>query len=162
MSDTFLIGDTHFGHKNIVEFEPRSRFFTSVEEHDAQLVENWNSVVRKQDVVWVLGDVVFGTQSFETLALLKGRKKLVMGNHDTYPSKKYLEHFTRIVGSTELRGYLLTHIPIHPSQFRRFKGNIHGHLHNRCLDDPRYVCVSADRINLTPVSLDALVSKHFQ
>ncbi|MGZ8172976.1 MAG: metallophosphoesterase [Methylobacter sp.] len=159
MADTFLIGDTHFGHKNIIKFEPRCRFFRSVEEHDAQLVANWNSVVRKQDVVWVLGDVLFNKESFETLKLLKGCKKLVMGNHDKYPSRDYLNHFTRIVGSAELNGYLLTHIPIHPSQFRRYKGNIHGHLHSNSIDDPRYICVSAERINLTPISFNALINK---
>ena len=157
MADTFLIGDTHFGHRKILDFEAAHRPFPSIEQHDEALVERWNSVVRKRDTVWHLGDVLFGRHSFKHLARLNGTKKLVMGNHDCYPSAAYLEHFNRIVGAAEVAGCILTHIPVHDSQFRRYKANIHGHLHSRKLDDPRYICVSAEHNNLTPVSLDVVI-----
>lgn len=156
MPDIFLIGDTHFGHRKILEFEAAARPFSNIDEHDDALVDRWNSVVRPKDTVWHLGDVLFGSGSFRHLPRLNGIKKLVMGNHDHYPSALYLEHFNRIVGAAELAGCLLTHIPVHDSQFRRYKANIHGHLHSRKLDDPRYVCVSAEHNNLTPISLESV------
>lgn len=78
------------------------------------------------------------------LELLNGVKKLVMGNHDRYPCALYLEYFSQVVGTAETRGCILTHVPVHPSQFGRYKANIHGHLHSSKMDDVRYINVSAE------------------
>lgn len=153
----FVIADTHFGHKNIIGFEADTRPYASIEEHDADLVYRWNSVVRKNDTVWHLGDVLFDTAAFDTLAQLNGVKKLVMGNHDRYPSAKYLEHFSQIFGTVKMRDCVFTHVPVHPYQFYCFKANVHGHMHSNSLDDPRYICVSAEQVNLTPILLDTVM-----
>jgi calcineurin-like phosphoesterase family protein len=55
-----------------------------------------------------------------------------------------------------LPGILLTHIPVHPSQLRRGVLNVHGHLHARTINDPRYVCVSLEQTGFRPVRLDQL------
>ena len=157
MNKIFVIADTHFGHKKVIEFEAEKRPFKTIEEHDTELVRRWNSVVGRKDTVWHLGDVLFGQDSFKTLSLLNGVKKLVMGNHDRYPAAKYLEYFSQITGAAELRDCILTHIPIHPEQFNRYKRNIHGHLHNEHLHDVRYICVSVEQTNLAPVLLEALL-----
>ena len=153
----FVIADTHFGHKQVINFESEHRPFTTIQKHDAELVYRWNSVVNKKDTVWHLGDVLFGREAFATLGLLNGVKKLVMGNHDKYPSHLYLEHFNQIVGSVKLRDCILTHIPIHPDQFRRSKFNIHGHMHGNKLDDPRYINVSCENTGLAPILLDTAI-----
>ena len=157
MNRIFIIADTHFGHKKIIDFESASRSFATIEEHDDELVRRWNNTVGKKDTVWHLGDVLFGEGAFATLGRLNGVKKLVMGNHDHYPTAKYLEHFNTVLGCAQLRGYILSHVPVHPAQFGRFKGNLHGHLHSKTLDDPRYINVSAERLNLTPALLDTLL-----
>ena len=157
MNRIFVISDTHFGHKKIIEFEAENRPFATVEEHDAELVRRWNAAVKPKDTVWHLGDVLFGRGSFKILGALNGVKKLVMGNHDRYPSQLYLEHFSQVVGSAEMRGCILTHVPVHPSQFERYKANIHGHLHSTRLEDERYINVSAECIGLAPVPLDDLL-----
>jgi len=160
MNRTFVISDTHFGHKKILEFESDNRPFSTIEYHDSELIKRWNDVVGKKDTVWHLGDVLFGRDSFSILPKLNGIKKLVMGNHDRYPCALYLEHFSQICGSAELRNCILTHIPIHPEQFRRYKLNIHGHLHSRKMEDARYVNVSAEQINLTPILLDKVIASN--
>lgn len=157
MNRVFIIADTHFGHSKIIELESAARPFASVEEHDNELVRRWNDTVGPKDTVWHLGDVLFGAAAFSTLAKLNGVKRLVMGNHDHYPAAKYLEHFNSIHGTATTHGYILTHVPVHPGQFERFAGNIHGHLHSHTLDDPRYINVSAERINLTPALLDTVI-----
>jgi calcineurin-like phosphoesterase family protein len=153
----FVIGDTHFGHKKILELEKESRPFKTIEEHDNELVYRWNSVVNKNDTVWHLGDVLFGKESFQTLYKLNGFKHLVMGNHDCYPMEDYKKHFNKIVGCIKLRECIFSHIPISDSQFYRFKANIHGHMHSNKLDDSRYINVSAEQINLTPKLLDTVI-----
>jgi calcineurin-like phosphoesterase family protein len=155
----YLIADTHFSHRNIIRFEGEARPFATIEEHDAELVARWNATVTKQDTVWHLGDVLFGSAAFAILPQLNGTKKLVLGNHDRYPIARYLQHFTRVAGVAELGGCILSHVPVHPSQFPRFRANIHGHLHSRSLDDPRYINVSVERIGLRPVALDELLSR---
>lgn len=161
MIETFFIGDTHFGHRNIIAFDGVREFrpFASIEEHDAELVRRWNSVVRPNSPVWVLGDFCFGKRNIEIAAQLNGKKRLVMGNHDMYASADYLRHFDRLAGVVELKGGVLSHVPVHPSQLERWAFNIHGHLHIGTVDDPRYFCASAEQINLTPVSLDVILER---
>jgi len=155
----FVISDTHFGHKKIIEFESGARPFKTIEEHDDELVRRWNDTVHPHDTVWHLGDVLFGECSFQTLERLNGRKKLIMGNHDHYPTHKYLVHFSAIFGVVKMRDYIFSHVPVHPNQFGRFLGNVHGHMHSNVLNDPRYINVSAEQINLTPILLDSILPR---
>jgi calcineurin-like phosphoesterase family protein len=37
--------------------------------------------------------------------------------------------------------------------------NVHGHIHARRINDPRYINVCVEQINYTPVSYDWLVAK---
>lgn len=155
MSEIFLISDTHFGHHNILEFEREARPFTSIFEHDETLVENWNKIVGKNDTIFHLGDVLFGKHNFPILYRLNGRKKLILGNHDQYPSEEYLKHFTKLHSCYKFDGNIFTHIPVHESQLQhRFKLNIHGHLHSKTIPDERYFNVSCERIKLHPISYD--------
>lgn len=157
----FVIGDTHFGHHKIIlpHFEKAHRNFETIEEHDEVLVYRWNSVVRNRDTVYHLGDVLFGLHSFRHLARLNGTKKLVAGNHDVYPTARYLEHFNSVFGAVKVRDCILTHIPVHESQFYRYRFNVHGHLHSKQLEDRRYICASAEHNNLTPIELDRLLAE---
>lgn len=58
MTNTWFIGDTHFYHKNIIDYENRP--FKSVEDMNKGLIDTWNSRVKKLDRVFVLGDFCFG------------------------------------------------------------------------------------------------------
>lgn len=161
MNEIFFIGDTHFGHKNILKFEPEKRKFDSIEEHDEYIVSQWNKTVSKKDTVWHLGDVMFGQDNIELLGRLNGLKKLVMGNHDSFQIERYAKYFNRIFGVGQCHGFVLTHIPVETTQFFRWKGNIHGHTHSRVLDDPRYFNVCCEQINMTPISYDELSEKFY-
>lgn len=165
---TWFTGDSHFGHEKIIEYEKENRPFASIEEHDEALIERWNSVVQPQDLVWHLGDVVFGDKVknlVRVLPRLKGRKRLIMGNHDT-PSliAAYLEYFEAIGGAVFLpvkgdKKILLTHIPVHPCQLEhRAVANVHGHMHSNFLDDPRYINVSVECWQLKPVSFEQVMA----
>lgn len=82
MSNRFFISDTHFGHKNIINYSDRP--FDNFEDMDWQIVNNWNHVVGDTDVVYHLGDVAMGdsTRWDNILKSLNGYKVLVTGNHD--------------------------------------------------------------------------------
>lgn len=79
MPNTWFTADTHFNHKNIIEYD-RLPFKDVVEMNDA-ITERWNAVVAAEDSVYHLGDVGFG--DFERwFNALNGRKFLIRGNHD--------------------------------------------------------------------------------
>ena len=156
MNRVFVISDTHFGHRRIIEFEAAARPFASIEDHDRALVERWNATVKPKDTVWHLGDVFFGKDGHAVLSALHGLKKLVLGNHDHYPLEVYQRYFSKVYGAAEFGGCVLTHVPVHPGQLeRRYRLNIHGHMHSRSVGDPRYVCVSAEHTGLSPILMDA-------
>ena len=156
MSNIFFIGDTHFGHNNILK-HCRGQF-DDIEAHNEHLVERWNSVVKPNDVVWHLGDVaLWKAESLTIMDRLKGQKKLVMGNHDTYGTDAFLQHFDKLFGAIGFRGGIMTHIPVHSTHLEhRWKFNIHGHMHDHNIDDDRYINVSCEQINFTPIEWEEL------
>jgi len=166
---TFIISDTHFGHRNIIKFKDKdgnlTRPFKSVEEMDELMVKNWNSVVQPEDRVYHLGDVVMNRRCLEIFNRLNGRICLIKGNHDIFKLKDYTPYFDdiRAYKVYPKHGLILSHIPVHPNQLKgRFKYNIHGHLHQNFVTkedesiDERYVNVCVENINYTPLDFDDL------
>jgi calcineurin-like phosphoesterase family protein len=160
----YVISDTHFGHENILKFEPEARgHFNTIEEHDLDLLERWNSVVRPKDTVWHLGDVYFG-DGYQVLYALNGIKKLVLGNHDAGKEKVLMQYFSKIYGVAIFGDCILSHVPIHPYQLvKRYRKNIHGHMHSKNVmtedgyADDRYECVSVEHTDLKPVLLQHVI-----
>ena len=164
MTEIFFIGDTHFGHKNILTFKDEDGNlirpgFSCIDDMNERLVDNWNSVVRKQDKVIHLGDVAFGKEALQICKRLNGIKHLVLGNHDGLGIQAYAEIFSKIFGVKYVgkNTAICTHIPIHQSSFRHFKINIHGHLHEKTLDQPQYFNVSCEQIGYQPICIDSIM-----
>jgi len=151
MGEVFVISDLHFGHNNMA----LHRGFSSSVEHDAHIVGCWNSVVKKNDTVYILGDITMEkTQPYPILSALNGFKKVILGNHDQPQHvPELLKYVNSVCSMLSLKGFVLTHCPIHPSELERFKKNIHGHVHENTLPDDRYVNVSCEVINYTPILL---------
>lgn len=185
MKKIFLIADLHFGDSDMVtildgNFHPL-RPFKTIEEHDEFLIDNWNKTVDVSDKVYVLGDVAQKKKDLEKFARLKGKKILIKGNHDVYELKEYAKYFKDVRATHRLthplcNGLLMSHIPVHPMSLgeKAHKLNIHGHIHDRVVVrdkhypsdgtmeiDPRYFCVSAERIQYTPIELDVLLDIRF-
>jgi len=81
-SKVFFTADSHYGHKNIMNFSERP--FITVETMDDALIRNWNSVVPTDGIVFHLGDFSFhnAQHSKWILGQLNGRIILIKGNHD--------------------------------------------------------------------------------
>lgn len=150
----YFISDLHLGHKKILQFSSEWREGSTVDEHDEWIINQWNSVVKKHDVVWLLGDVAFTRQGLEKCLRLNGVKKLVMGNHDQFTTTAYeLNGFRVMGGIVKYKGFWLSHAPVHPAELRGCK-NIHGHVHSESIDDDRYINVCVEVQNGLPRLLD--------
>ena len=164
MARVFFIADLHLSHTNMA----LKRGFATVEEHDEHIIAKWNSVVSKRDVTYILGDVTMEKSTpYHLLDRLNGVKHVVLGNHDRRQDvKKLLEYVDSVAGMVQYKGIMLTHCPIHPMELDyRFKHNIHGHIHDKIvmkmLDgweeiDERYICVSCERVDFSPKTLEEL------
>lgn len=175
---TFIISDTHFGHKGITDFEHSDgtpmRPFASWQEADMTMVDNWNKIVKPGDKVYHLGDVAFSRLGLDLVKLLNGRINLVRGNHDDQQARRYLEvGFRNIYGVKQINGVWLTHMPMHEMSAGedRVKLNVHGHLHRNKVppsdevdwrdgidEHPKYFNACVEQINYTPMDLDMILA----
>lgn len=159
MSKVRFIGDLHLGHESIVKFSSSFRGnVTNVDEHDAWIVEQWNSVVAKNDTVKVLGDVCFDDKKLPLLKKMKGNKHLYLGNHDQASIDKYKEYFSYIHAFHKYKGIWIGHCPIHPDELRG-RYQIHGHVHQNIIKDDRYLCVSVEMVGGKPMAFEDIVAQ---
>lgn len=158
----YVISDLHFGHENIIKYSNGLRGGTNMKEHDEWLIHQWNSVVTKHDLVYVLGDVAIDQEGLKYVKKLKGNKMLVRGNHDVWGTKRYLEYFQEVHGLLNYRRvFWMTHAPIHPESLRSLV-NLHGHVHQNSLQDSRYINCCVEMSYGVPQSLDELYEKRIK
>lgn len=121
------------------------------------MVDMWNAVVKPNDVVYHLGDVVMNRRCLPIVSKLHGDKRLILGNHDIFDNSDYLKYFKRLHGSFKLDDMLLTHIPVHVDSIAGWAVcNVHGHIHSQSIPNPKYFNVSVEQINYTPIALEDL------
>ncbi|MCL2130350.1 MAG: metallophosphoesterase [Treponema sp.] len=172
----FFTADTHFCHSNIIHSCERP--FDCVDEMNLALIKNWNSLVTRNDEVYILGDFLYpgsAREANEILSKLKGRKYLVKGNHEKYLTDPEFKSgaFEWIkdyyILKHESMNFVLFHFPL-LSWYRSHYGSIHlyGHLHNSGIKNPdfrkklnllgpRAVNVGVDVNDFYPVSMYQII-----
>lgn len=60
MDKKYYISDLRISHKRAIDYDDRP--FSSTEEMDCMLINNWNSVVSKNDTVYVVGDFIWSKE----------------------------------------------------------------------------------------------------
>ena len=170
--DIWIISDHHFSHANMCKFTnydgSKVRPWTDVNEMDEAMINSWNSVVKDWDKLYHLGDFSMGWKELpgKVMGRLKGRKRLVRGNHDMCPTSEYMKYFEDIYGVRVFSEskLIFSHYPLHAESIKEGWLNVHGHLHDNYvkmkngLADPRYFNVSVERINYTPIHFDELAA----
>ena len=140
----FYISDLHLLCKNQTKegLNHDNRPFETVEEMSQYILQRWNTRVTNADKVYILGDIALRGRSNALIGLvaqLKGRKILVIGNHDSVDDYRYQQLFERIVPYEEVEDAFggknykicLMHYPILCWK-NQHRGTIHlyGHVHN--------------------------------
>ena len=177
---TLFTSDLHLGHKNIVDLCKRP--FADADEMDAALIECWNRKVKKNDVVYLIGDAVWDKKKVaHYMERLSGKKILVSGNHDSSWIKREecQRYFEMIVPYLEvhLNGHPITmcHYPMlewrssREESKRKLGYLIHGHIHNRIAEEYRQLFLQFNALNagadinaFEPVTFDELLDNNYQ
>lgn len=120
--------------------------------HEA-MIRNWNERVKHEEVVYVVGDFLFGgrTRLAKIIPRLYGKKILIRGNHDTASTKHYFDLGFEDVRENELitlqkQGgekikVLISHFPWYPiTQYTKIvkKDSTYIHLKPASEHDIRY------------------------
>ena len=102
----YLTSDSHFSHKNIIKYCDRP--FTYIEEMNETIINNWNSVVKPNNIVFHLGDFAFGTiaQWEEIRSRLNGHIHLILGNHDMHNWHTSRDRMLEMFESVEMQAYV--------------------------------------------------------
>ena len=140
------------------------------------LMNNWNSVVKKDDIVYHLGDFALADDEElkELYSKLNGIIILIRGNHDGKSVKYYEEIGFKVLTNAPIKldeyKLILSHTPVSDTKIPEGYINIHGHIHNKKLTDgyqtklysvDKHINVSVDAINFKPLSLEEIIKNKF-
>jgi calcineurin-like phosphoesterase family protein len=175
----YFTSDTHFCHNQKFIYEPRG--FFSIEKHDKAIIENWNKIVNKNDIVYHLGDVMLNDneKGLKYLKSLNGEIHIICGNHDSTVRREFYNTLPNVVEVCDAKTikigkqyYFLCHYPAITANYddkpyHNHLINLFGHVH--CKEkfyipwDPLYTDpnpfmynVVLDAHNCYPVSIEQI------
>jgi len=153
---TFVTSDHHFG-----SFKLPSFLQVYTEKQEQELIEKWNSIVGKDDVVYYNGDFCDGNvmDMCSYFKKLNGQIVLIRGNHDRFSDDLYKAVFKDVVDEVVLKDLDLTihHVPAAPVHTRR---EVFGHLHRSLvhpLNSSTGFCSCVQFSDGYPVSLEKIL-----
>jgi calcineurin-like phosphoesterase family protein len=169
MVKIWFVADTHFGHANIIGYA--SRPFGSLEKMNEAMVRNWNSRVKKHDLVFHLGDFCFhNTENGKEgegdmvnaeayLERLNGHITFIVGNHDKNNSLNSIITYCVInYGGEEV---FLTHNPEECNT--KFRINLVGHVHGlwriKRVKNTYLVNVGVDVWDFHPIDINEILAE---
>ena len=173
MGRIFVTSDLHFGHDRQFLYGPRG--FNSIQEHDETVIKNWNEIVRPDDTVWVLGDLMLGDNAhgMSCLNQLNGTLNVCLGNHDTDSRKFLYENTAWKIASVQYATvikygkyhFYLSHYPtmtanLEKEHLTQCLINLFGHTHSNKKfynDIPFMYNVALDANENKPVLLDDII-----
>jgi calcineurin-like phosphoesterase family protein len=174
MGKIWFTSDLHLGHDREFMYGPRG--FSSIFQHDEELLARWNSVVAPEDTVYILGDLILNSNEhgMKFLNWLNGEFHVILGNHDTSTRIKLYEECEKIKSiqyATMIKykkGYFyLSHYPTLTANYEE-EGpwhkniiNLYGHTHQQTKffdGNPFMYHVGLDSHNCYPVNIDEIIS----
>lgn len=169
--NVWFSSDWHLFHNNIIKYTNRP--FSSVEEMNSSIIENWNSKVQNNDICYILGDLGFPRNrddyySLESLIRKLNGKEIhfICGNHDKDLKGSTKDLFTSYSSYMEVdvneQFVVMSHYPMlswNKSFYQSWM--LHGHCHGTLPEDPhsKRVDVGVDCWNYSPVSFQELKTK---
>ena len=173
----WLTSDWHFNHDKEFVYKPRG--FSSVEEMNREIVQRYNSCVKPEDEVYVLGDCMLGggsegarSKGLELIAQLNGKLHIILGNHDTDARAAAYNELPNVVEVTlakrmKYNGYhfYMAHYPTMTSNLeketlKQMTLDLYGHTHQVTdfyNEIPFMYHVGLDSHDCFPIDLDTII-----
>ena len=137
------------------------------------IVGNHNAIVKDEDDVYVLGDLMLGDNEYglQMIKSLKGKLHIILGNHDTDTRIKLYEQLPNVVEITYAKvikvgkqHYFLCHYPTMTANYddkpyHNHMINLYGHTHqqtNFYNNNPFMYHVGVDSHDCYPVSIEQI------
>ena len=171
----FFTADTHFGHENVIWMCERP--YRDIDEMNEAMISAWNERVTGNDTVYIVGDLFFRCEDPESvLKRLRGKKRLILGNHDgSWTGKVDLGKFflsvdTMLETSDGKRAITLCHYPLLSWKHAKRSYMIHGHIHRKTDMDywpmlcnrERVLNAGVDINGFSPVTFEELLENNRQ
>jgi calcineurin-like phosphoesterase family protein len=163
----YFSADFHLNHVNIIKYDNRP--FDTVEQMNATIISNYNSIVTAEDEFYFLGDFCMGDRSKAEAYLqqLNGKKFFIRGNHD---QPKLIELFKKSGTYLGSRADLIINgRPITLSHYcldswkdsQNGSWLLHGHYHGNLPDNPNRLSIDVgiNIWNYKPVSFAEIERK---
>lgn len=169
----YFSSDLHLNHDKNFIYEARR--FKNVYEMNYVIIKNFNSIIKPEDDLYLLGDIFLGDleSGMSLFHRLPGKIHLIWGNHDTDARKKAISKsfnvvenlgFANIIKYNKYNFYL-SHFPTCTTNFDDYIKSLKqrvlclaGHTHSKERFDP---CgsynVAVDAHNCFPVSIDEII-----
>jgi len=168
MNNIYFTADTHFYHDNLIKRGERS--FINGDGMNETIIKNWNEIIPKNSIVYLLGDFSWRQSRRYIEGLLDrlnfGELHLIRGNHDVSRLRESWG-FNSINEITNLKFkhngkkiYLtLCHYPMNAWRYQRIGGLLlHGHSHGKNRTRTKNILdVGVDCNNFFPLSLDEVI-----
>ena len=163
----FFSSDWHLNHANIIKYDKRP--FATVEQMNATIISNYNSIVTPDDEFYFLGDFCMGDRSMTEgyLQQLNGKKFFIAGDHDKQKTielfKKYGTYLGRKADIVIDRCLItLSHFPLETwAGMQHGSWLLHGHSHHNVPDNPNRLSMDMgiNGWNYKPVSFEEIEKK---
>ena len=177
MSEIYFTSDLHMMHNKGFLYEPRG--FSNELDMCEALVENWNKVVKPEDIVYDLGDLALSDvqTAAKYIRKLNGKHYWICGNHDTKNKIDYIMNYCwdqmYYCGWADMLKYdkkfsiYMSHYPTFTANYddKKFSQHVialHGHTHQHTnwlhADNPFMYHVGLDSHNNAPVNMDEILT----
>lgn len=153
----YFTADTHFNHEKIIQYCARP--FKNIDEMNNTLIDNWNSVVKKGDLVYHIGD--FGWRNFKPiLDKLNGQIILIKGSHDYNQELKHkkIVKVERLINMRiDKQPITLCHYCMRKWHLEHYNSwHLFGHSHGKLSPIGKSWDVGVDNNNFFPLSWDQI------
>lgn len=179
MEKIFFTSDTHFGSKRTLQLSKRP--FKTVEEMDNSIINNWNNIINKDDIIYHLGD--FG--NYDIVKQLNGKIILIIGNYEEKDIQNIYKRKDDFKAVMKNRGFhnvefpifskwfsvqdevykskyinlYMVHEPLHIKDQLIYDNsfNLFGHIHEKQMVKKYGLNVGIDSHNFYPIDLSTIL-----
>jgi len=166
--DVWFISDHHLSHAKLLTFRDKNDMlirpeFDNVKQMNEHILEMHNQTVGPNDIAYFLGDLMWDKpESWNIVAQMHGVILFTPGNHDDIPTLASANIFDdmKLWYKLTVEGKRLVagHVPFNNMDIRRCDINIHGHIHEKSMNDPRYFNVCVEQLGYEPIHVEDIVA----